>query len=161
MQWHSHQKSRQSASQPFMFPSAFCCCNCAHNSTFESGKIWQRLPLLSTFVYFCRLVGKLWQTCLKTATSATPPGTLSPPHTCWQRANDPQEGRPSGRVSTRHFSSSKEKNFFSLSPFTYSHSLVSRGTRMAKDDSHANGQDRDRESVDICLVLNEKEPKTV
>jgi hypothetical protein len=32
---------------------------------------------------------------------------------------------------------------------------------MAKDDSHANGQDRDRESVDIRLVLNEKEPKTV
>jgi hypothetical protein len=32
---------------------------------------------------------------------------------------------------------------------------------MAKDDSHANGHDRDRESLDLRLVLNENEPKTV
>jgi len=66
---------------PLCSTPRFVGCNCPHNFTFESGKIWQRLTLLSTFVYFCLLVGKLWQTCLKTATSATSLGTLSRPHT--------------------------------------------------------------------------------
>jgi len=122
--------------------------------------------------HFLARIGKSWQTCLKPRTSQT---TIRP--YAADRANelraspDREQFVRYQRVITKplpgcwsEFRSRYlsvvlgardpyEKSLFGLSHFAYGHSLVSRGIRMAKEDSPANGHNNYRVPVDKHLAV--------